>query len=343
MKTLPRLTVGLLVISAGVVLFGLLLTPEDTAPEQFTGNSGPLVEAPAPPAVSPGSPKKPSALISDSVAPEVPETLPASLRGTAVPDGWARTDRLGNLIPTAELRALFEYFLSALGEETLPQLVARIESALGTLAEPARSQARSVLGAYLDYKLAVSELEQAYGSAAANDIGEMQRRMAEVHGLRRTWLDADTVDAFFADEEANDRFQLELRRIATNDTLSAAERREAQREAERLLPEPLREAREQTRRFSDYEQARQALADDPKALQAWREQAFGAEAADRLARVEQEQRAWDSRWQAYATERDRILASGLAEPELAEALDRLRGRHFNETEQVRAEALDSIR
>lgn len=343
MKTLTPLTVCLLLITAGVALVARLLSPDAAAPGGRPALTEPLIEAPAPPELSPERLKAPSALVGGRVAPELPEALPPSLLGTAVPDGWARTDRLGNLIPTAELRALFEYFLSALGEETLPQLVARIESALDTLPEPARSQARSILGAYLDYKLAVSELEQSYGEAAATDIGEMQRRMAEVHGLRRTWLDAETVEAFFADEEANDRFQLELRRIAADDSLSADQRREARREAERLLPRPLREAREQTRRFSDYQRARQELADDPEALKAWREQAFGAEAAERLARVEQEQKAWDRRWQAYAEERDRLARSGLAGPELAEALDRLRGRHFNDTERIRAEALDSLR
>jgi lipase chaperone LimK len=37
------------------------------------------------------------------------------------------------------------------------------------------------------------------------------------------------------------------------------------------------------------------------------------------------------------------LSSGLAEPERQQALERLRASHFNETERVRAEALDSIR
>ena len=287
-------------------------------------------------------PQRPSGLVSRGSNPRLPDTLPASLRGTSVPDGWARTDRLGNLIPTPQLRQLFEYFLSALGEESLAQLVARIESALRVLAEPARSQARAVLGDYLDYKLAVSELEQAYGETPVMDPAEVQRRMAEIHGLRRTWMDAATVEAFFAADEAMDRFQLEQRRIRANGQLSATQKQEALRQAEQALPPALREAREQTRRFTRYEQMQQELAGDPEALQAWREQAFGVAAAERLAEVEQARKAWDRRWQVYARERDRLNASGLAPPELEDALERLRSRHFSKTEQVRARALDSI-
>jgi lipase chaperone LimK len=221
--------------------------------------------------------------------------------------------------------------------------VARIEAALSGLEEPARSQALVTLGNYLEYKLAVSELEQSYGEVSGLGAGEMQRRMAEIQALRRTWLDADTAAAFFADDEAVDRFQIEKLRIASNDSLTDEQKAEALRQAESALPEPLRKAREETRRFADYEQVRRELADDPRALEAWRQEAFGEAAADRLARLEEEQKNWDRRWQVYSQERDRLLSPGLAEPERQQALERLRASHFNETEQVRAEALDSIR
>lgn len=281
----------------------------------------------------------PSALVGQPRS--VPAQLPASLAGTSVPGGWARVDAHGELIPTLALRQMFEYYLSALGEESLSQLIARIEQTLSVLEEPARSQALETLGNYLDYKLAVSDLEAGYGGTG--DALEMEQRMEEIHALRRTWLDSATAEAFFAQDEAIDRFQVEKLRITRDSDLTDQQRLAALEEAEAALPEPLRRARRETRRFADYERARQELADDPAALRAWRQKAFGAETAERLEALEQEQNDWAERWQAYSEERETLMASGLAGPELETALERLRNQRFDEQERIRAQALDSIR
>lgn len=342
MKPAVRALLLVSVIIAVVLAFRLMISgPPDTAaratPASTTAGSA---------SVSPGAmPEQtaPSVLVAQSEeGVVVPDHLPPSLLGTSVPSGWARVDRLGNLIPTAELRQMFEYFLSALGEESLPQLVRRIRTSLAALEQPARDQALATLGAYLDYKLAVSDLESAYNNAGPLTASEMQRRMEEIHALRRTWLDAETADAFFATDEAVDRFQLEKRRIA-NAGMTPEARAAALEAAEAALPEPIRQARQETRRFAEYARVREQLAGDPEALQAWRRQAFGADNAARLADLEAQQRAWDRRWQAYSHERDALLSSGLAGPDLDAAMERLRARHFSETEQIRARALDSIR
>ena len=273
----------------------------------------------------------------------VPESMPGSLAGTSVPGGWAQVDAAGDLVPTLALRQMFEYYLSALGEESLEQLVARIEQTLLALSEPARTQAMDTLGAYLDYKLAISDLDAGYGGRSELEATEMRRRMEEIQALRRTWLDSATADAFFAHDEAIDRFQVEKPRIGQDEALSDEQRQRALEEAEQALPEPMRKARRETRRFANYEQARLDLADDPEALRDWRQKAFGAEAAQRLEALEQEQANWNRRWQAYSEARADLLSSGLAGPELQGAIDHLRNQHFSEVERVRAQALDSIR
>lgn len=273
----------------------------------------------------------------------ISEQLPASLEGTNVPEGWNRTDANGSLVSTPQLRQLFEHYLAALGEETLPQLVARIRRALSTLQEPARSEAVDILGAYLDYKLELGELESASGEVATLNPDAMARQHAKIRSLRRQWLDAETVEAFFAVEEAVDDFQLARMRIRDDESLNDEARAERLRKAEQALPQPLREAREQTRKFSEYQQMRQQLSDEPEALQAWRENTFGAEAAERLAQVEAQQQAWDQRWQAYQKEKAGLEKLGLAGPEREAAIRRLRERYFDGPEIYRAEALDSVR
>lgn len=338
MNILLKLATGVLVIIA--VLAGVWLVNHGSESPPSAADEAMQEEARAAAVATTG---RPSQWVGRGAEAEVADTLPASLQGTAIPTGWDRVDATGSLIPTPHLRQLFEYYLSALGEEPLPTLVARIEQQLQQLPEPARSEALGILGNYLDYKLALGDLEASYGDAGALGPEEMQRRMEEIRALRRTWLDADTAEAFFASEEAIDRFQISQRRIAADPTLSDDQRAQALARAEQALPEPLRRARADTRQFVDYQQAKQELADDPQALADWREARFGTEAAQRLAAVDARQRDWERRWQAYREARSELEGAGLAGPERAAAIEDLRERHFTGSERVRAEALDSLR
>lgn len=333
---LVLLFVALVVVSAVVVLgAGGEPVSNDTREVNPTNEPVPLLSRGA-------AGEAPSRLVGNANVP-VADKLPSSLEGTSLPDGWAVTDSNGSLVPTPQLRQLFEYYLAALGEETLPQLVGRIEQALGRLGEPARSEALATLGNYLDYKLALGDLEAAQGDVTALDADEFQRKMAEIQALRRTWLDADTADAFFAADEAVDRIQVEQLRIRTDQSLSEEDRQQALARAEQDLPEPLRQARQETRKFTDYQQARAEFADDPEALSAWREERFGEEAARQLENAEADQRAWDNKWQAYSQELAELEGLGLAGPEREAAISSLRDSYFEGNEKLRAEALDSIR
>jgi len=338
---LTLVCIGLIV--AALALTGWYLTGSESEPMPTQSSQNPPTVQPDARLTGPSTETAPSDLVGQSRPVPVPERMPSSLAGTSVPGGWAQVDAAGDLVPTSALRQMFEYYLSALGEESLEQLVARIERTLLALSEPARSQAMETLGAYLDYKLAISDLEAGYGSPSELEATEMRRRMEEIQALRRTWLDSATAEAFFARDEAIDRFQVEKLRISQDASLSEAQRQRALEQAEEALPEPLRKARRETRRFADYEQARLDFADDPEALRDWRQKAFGAETAKRLEALEQEQARWDRRWQTYSDARDALLSSGLAGPELQGAIEHLRNQHFSEVERVRAQALDSIR
>ncbi|KPQ02834.1 lipase secretion chaperone [Marinobacter sp. HL-58] len=325
-------------VSAGTVVYF------SDQPEA-SGNRAAAVDANAAPALADGMGQQnesPSELVGNADNP-VPDELPASLEGTSLPGGWAKTDSHGSLIPTPQLRQLFEYYLAALGEETLPQLIARIEQALARLDEPARSEAMDILGNYLDYKLALGDLEASYDNSAALSAEEMQQQMAEIRALRRSWMDARTADAFFASDEAVDQFQVEQLRIRTDESLSDEQREQALAKAEQSLPEPLREARRETRKFADYQQARTEFADDPEALRAWREERFGEEASRQLEAAEAEQQAWEQKWQAYSEELAGLEDLGVSGPEREAAIDSLRDEYFEGAEKLRAEALDSIR
>ena len=145
------LVVMALIAAGMVIFFGDTPTPSQETVDTIADTESGVVAKSDP---TTGR-RAPSKLVGETAV-AVPDTMPASLAGTSVPGGWDKTDANGSLVPTPQLRQLFEYYLAALGEETLPQLVARIEQALARLEEPARSEALDTLGAYLDYKLALA-------------------------------------------------------------------------------------------------------------------------------------------------------------------------------------------
>ena len=339
-RTLTLATVTLIGLAVALAFSLTLLAPEPAGPSPDLSAAQQQVPSSAPSAAA-GDREYPSTLIGSDAA-AIPKQRPASLEGTDVPSGWGQTDANGSLVPTPQLRQLFEYYLAALGEETLTELLARIQSALSALPEPARSEATHILGAYIDYKLELGDLEAASGEVATLNPDAMTQQLAEIRSLRRQWLDAETADAFFAMEEAVDDFQLAQMRIRADQSLSDEARAEQLLAAEQALPPPIREARQQTRKFSEYQQVRAQLSDDPEALQAWRKDAFGAEAAGRLAQVEADQQEWDQRWQSYQQQRAELESLGLAGPEREAAIRRLREQFFSGPERYRAEALDSI-
>lgn len=339
-RTLKFATAILILLAIGLAVALTLLSPEPPTSGSVPA-AGDSAAAVTDPVLSTIDGKYPSSLVGSESA-DIPGQLPASLDGTEVPTGWNRTDANGSLVPTPQLRQLFEHYLAALGEETLAQLIARIEKTLEVLPEPARSEAVAILGGYLDYKLELGELEASSSGTATMDPDTMAGKFSEIRSLRRQWLDAQTAEAFFVMDEAVDDFQLAQMRIRADESLTDQQREKQLRDAEQQLPPPIREAREQTRKFSDYQQMRQQLRGNPESLQAWREEAFGSEVARRLAQVEADQQAWDERWQAYQREKAGLEQLGLAGPEQVEAVNRLREQFFDGPERYRAEALDSI-
>lgn len=302
------------------------------------------VESPAaiPQPESPSQP--PSQLLTTKAAAPIPEQLPESLQGTQPPSGWLKVDQDNQLMVTPALRGLFEYYLSALGEESLAQLVARIGQALESLPEPAQTEARELLGQYLDYKLAVGELETQADGASSLQTAEQQ--LQTIRDLRRKHLGEAAAEAFFAREEAIDRFQVRRREIMDNKALGDAQRKAQLAAAESELPEPLREARAESRKFMTYQARLEALQNDPHATEAdisrLRESTFGPEVAERLKQVEQAREDWQRRWSAYRSDIADVESGALAAPEREAAVQRLRDQYFSEQEQIRVQALDSI-
>ncbi|WP_034026204.1 lipase secretion chaperone, partial [Pseudomonas aeruginosa] len=133
--------------------------------------------------------------------------LPTSFRGTSV-DGSFSVDASGNLLITRDIRNLFDYFLSAVGEEPLQQSLDRLRAYIAAeLQEPARGQALALMQQYIDYKKELVLLERDLPRLA--DLDALRQREAAVKALRARIFSNEAHVAFFADEETYNQFTLE--------------------------------------------------------------------------------------------------------------------------------------
>lgn len=130
---------------------------------------------------------------------------PASLRGTEV-DGSLSADARGRFVPTAGARQLFDYFLTAVGEEPLEAIRTRVFAEAGArLPESAAAEAVRLFDLYLAYLDRVRDLAPLKGRLDA------ESGLALFADLRREILGREVAEAFFGAEEESDRAALRAR------------------------------------------------------------------------------------------------------------------------------------
>lgn len=276
--------------------------------------------------------------------------LPSSLRGTEV-DGGFRVDEEGNLIVEIGIKRYFDYFMATVGEESLAEITARIHHSISTqLQEPAKSQALAILQDYLSYKTALYELEQQYGefnpmSFSESQIPQLTERLDAMFNARRAHMSESVVDAFFAEEEAIDRYTLERLTVMHDSALSEAEKANKMAQLEQMLPEHVREQRAEATQYQRYAIEEAKLKSNnasPAEIHQLRAQEFGEEGAARLAALDEKRAVWNRRLQQYRAEKLQLEKSGLSEQDLGPQINELRARHFSEIEIRRVKALDRI-
>lgn len=261
---------------------------------------------------------------------------PASLRGTTE-DGALRQDDDGELVIGPEVLRLFDYYLSATGEESGAALRARILAAIRRKlpSERAARRAIALLDDYLGYREAARRLAPG---------GEVAARLEAVRALRRERF-GDVAELLFGSEERAVAVALEQRDILGDRSLTPADRDRRLAEAEARLPDAVREAREAStrplRERADEEAMRAAGASDAD-LHAARVAADGPEAADRLAELDRRRASWAARLQAFRAARAALQRNEPDPDRQRVAVTRLLDASFTSLEQVRVDAADRL-
>jgi lipase chaperone LimK len=318
---------AVLLVGAGALLFALLRPP---ASGKLPGQAAPEPPAAATAAGAGGEP-----------APAAAAPLPRSLRGSEV-DGSLAVGADGRFLPTPGARRLFDYFLSAAGEEPLDVIRERIALHVrGVLPPEAAAGAVEALERYLGYREALRQLAR-----AGQVPDDLERRLQWIRELRQEELGPELARAFYAEEEEVMLVDLARREVLLDASLDAAERAQRLDALEARLPEAVRAARaratapERTRR--EVERLRQRGASDAEVF-AVREEAFGWEAAQRLAELDRSRAAWDERLADYRAARDALLADPELAPDArARAVEALREERFAGGERERVAALERV-
>ena len=307
---------------------------------------GPAVAAVSPPMPSAprvGTPAPHRAVLTaspTSATPTLPP-MPGSLQDTEE-DGSAQVDASGHLVVSADLRRLFDYYLSAMGEEGLPVIRERILASLRAKNLPAAAmeEAVRVLDDYLAYR-------DAARTFAANQRGaelDVGARLESLRELRREHL-GPWAEGLFGDEERVDAVSVERMKLQQDTTLSPEERERRIAALDEQLPAEYRASRDEALRPLRQQAVERELVESGASAEDLRQHRLatvGAEATERLEAMDREEAEWKRRLAEFRSRRE---ALGQSEPNPAArqaAVQRLLFDSFTPEERLRVEALDAI-
>ena len=280
-----------------------------------------------------------------------------SLQGTA-PDGLHAVQTMGlhalptqcreagcTVLPYAELKRLFDYYLSTVGELSVEAIGAQIRTVLAQNLKPVQlPQAERLLERYLSFKKALVVVEQQFAKTPPGNA-VLRERFEAMRVVRARFFSAEEAQAMFGAEDLHDLDALARLDIVNDAQLSPQDKQARLAALDKQLPPSLREDREAPRAVIKLEAQVAALraagAGEDEVYRA-RAKAFDSAAAGRFAELDQEERAWQQRIASYLAERSRLLqgASALADTEQAAAVTALQQARFTETERKRLAAYE---
>lgn len=248
-------------------------------------------------------------------------------------------------LPYAELKHLFDYYLSAVGEQSLATITQEISGDLQRRLAPEQlPAAKRLLAMYLQFKLALVDLEKQPG-LVGTDAQAIRRRWRAMQEVRSQFFSAEEDRGMFGFEDEYDQDAVQRLEISQNPALGAQQKAEQLAALDANQSARLREAREAPRVVLKVEQMAQTLRaqgaseDDVYRMRA---KELTPEAAARLAELDREEEAWKHRIAAYLVARTKLLQDqSAAAPDAREtALTQLQQSLFNPDERRRLAAYE---
>ena len=258
-----------------------------------------------------------------------PFSFVRSMEGSE-PDGDLKTVN-DVLVVDAELGHLFDYYLNALGEKTLPQIEVELERELNRKLSPAAAaQAKLLLGRYLNYKRALVDVgkDPSIKGTTANVV---RARLLAMQKVRAQFFSAKENAGLFGFSDAYDLDAVARLEIAEDKTLSEAEKAKRLAAVDAARPPAVREAQEApllvVKMEAEAKKIRDAGGSEQDVYQ-MRAKTVSADVAADLAALDQQEAAWKTKFAAYKAENQRLL--GLPEANRQAALQQFKQANFNQ-------------
>ena len=278
---------------------------------------------------------------------ELPKQLPTSLLNTPKPERLELNND-GSLLINKKILHLFEFYLSAIGEESLEIIVTRIKNNLREqLTAQALTQAIHILEGYLQYRNEITALKQEYNQSygiADYSIEHVIKAKNELIEVRWHYLSGEVIAAFFEQEDEYENYMLHLTAIIKDNRLNKEQKDNALSILNAQTPNWLIEQQNSTNQLNKYRQQYSELRSQGVSnsdLRTFTEQEFNAEASDRLSQLESDRRRWQKRLSEYRVELDTILVIESDRPAQQALINELRNQYFNTQEIKRVRVLDN--
>lgn len=285
---------------------------------------------------------------------EISAVLPRSLQNSGTP-AELDVDENGQLVVNIKVRNLFDYYLSALGEESEAELIERIKRELSVLPPDAHARATDILKGYLSYKTAMDEYLElnpvlAIESAklSPQEIRQYEKNILSekirLRFIRNEHMDSETIFAFYDVEDRHDSYISALDAITDNAVLSDDERWREQEIALQQMPEwfQVQEKRKiQRSRLNSLDRAAMTAAE----FNQRRLEIVGPEAAARLEALDKQRSEWDARVSAFNNEKAALEQQwgGSDSAGYLQAVEALQRQSFSETELMRIQGQEELR
>jgi len=272
-------------------------------------------------------------------------SLPASLAGTS--HGVQLRAHNGDLIVTASLKDLFDYYLSAAGEENHQQIAIRVTANLAEqLQGEAFEQANAIWLNYLAYKKELVEFDRQYPQSTAGlqklqQLQLLQQRQLALVGLQDSIFGAKVAGIIFAFDRQLDGHTLAKAELLASDLTP-------EQKQQRLINLNAQLPIETVQSLTRNEKQKQLLLidntedlNDHQKFQLRAEQ-VGADAATRLQQLDEQRAIWRDRIAVFKQKKSALSQAGLADEEYQLGLEKLYSQHFAPEERLRAQALVSM-